>query len=128
MKIIKPTIVVALFSIIFSMQLNTLAETRMYSHSIQTTSIIPNDDGMLQLKLFKDSWKIDIHASFSGNEGNSGKLKVYNERKEFIHEFDIELKKAPEYYNVNLNEFSNGTYIFELTTSAGTHTTTLTIK
>ena len=102
--------------------------------SAQSVKVVTNnpavvtDDTQLKLKLNKEDWKINVQVSFNGNEGNKGKLKVYNSSKELVTEFDIELKKSPEYYSVNLDEFANDTYTFELTTGSGVHTSYLIIK
>jgi hypothetical protein len=76
----------------------------------------------------KSESAIDLHVSFNGNEGSTGTLKIFNADNQLVHVFQIELKAAPNFYNVNLNEFSDGQYTLELTTTNAVHTTQITIQ
>ena len=85
-------------------------------------------DGKLKVKLIKQDSKIEVQLSFDGNEAKKGNLKIYNSISQLAGEFEINLKKSPEYHSLFLAEYSDGDYILKLTTAGGVHFSRLTIK
>ena len=96
--------------------------------AVLTPSSFANDDGNIKIKAIKEDWKVEVQISYDGDEGQKGKLIIYNSQKQLINEFEIELKKSPEFITLNLAEFSAGTYTVELITVNGKHTSNLIIK
>ena len=87
------------------------------------------DDPNLKLSFTKQDWKIDMFVSYNGDEGKTGKLIIFNSKGQFVTEFDVLLKKSPDFFAINLNEYGNDTYKIELTTESGkTHVSHLEIK
>jgi hypothetical protein len=91
-----------------------------------TTALV--SDNPLTVSLVKQDSEIALRISFSGNEGTTGTVKIYNSQNQFVNSFPVELKNLPNYYSVNLNEFADGVYQIHLVTSVGVHTTQITIQ
>ena len=110
----------------------TLCISAKTSGAFTTSKIIHSTtiatDSVLQVQVIKlSSSKMNAQVSFNGNEGTTGKMKIYNSSHQLVIQFTIDLKHAPLFTKINLNEFAPGTYTFELTTSMGVHTSTILI-
>ena len=107
----------------------TLAATQGTFSEIKPKSTLTSEkeDASLVLKLIKTSGGPEAHLSFNAKEGNTGTLKIYNSKNQFVHQFEISLVPAPEFSIISLTEYESGSYTFELTTSVGVHVSHLTI-
>ena len=93
-----------------------------------TPSSFTSDDENIKIKAKKEDWKVEVQISYDGDEGQKGKLRIYNSQQQLINEFEIELMKSPGYYSLNLSEFAVDNYTIELITEKGIHTSHLIIK
>ncbi len=88
----------------------------------------PANDANLIVTLVKTPGHMDAHITFNGHEGAKGTVKIINAKNELVNQFEIGLVPAPDFSTINLDEYASGSYIFELTTPLGVHTSTLTIN
>ena len=87
-----------------------------------------NNDKKLSAEVITTDSKLEIRVSFAGNEVCKGKLKIFNSVHQSITEYEIELKRSPEYYSIYVAEYAEGEYTLRLTTGKEIHTTQLTIN
>ena len=132
-KITKQSLLMVALSV-FSMAIcpsKSIARTnciKFNQNKVWSSMISISDDQNIVVKATKQDWKVEVQISYDGDEGQKGKLIIYNSQKQLINEFEIELKKSPEFITLNLAEFSAGTYTVELITVNGKHTSNLIIK
>ena len=131
MRTTKQLIVTAIITLCISFKADAAKiKTDFHKNNFLNRSFfisMPSDDPNLQLTLVKNDWDINLHISFNGNEGTNGTIKVYNSSNQFVNQFNISLVNSPAFSSINLGEWSSGTYLVELTTASGVHTSHFTI-
>ena len=124
----KHLIFVSLISLFVCAKASTINRNGInFKNSIGYYSM-PIDDANLQLAVIKNDWDVKLHISFNGNEGTNGVLKISNSSSQLVNQFEISLINSPNFFNLNLPEWSSGTYLVELTTSSGVHVSHFTIN
>ncbi len=84
-------------------------------------------DSNLVLHIEKVDLKSLLRVSFNGNEGNDGKLKIYDQSNNLLIQSNFELIKSPFYATVDISALLPGIYPVSLNTKYGIHHLTLTI-
>lgn len=103
------------------------SNTYLHKKILQKEIFYSEIDTAFSLSLLISERSIELQVSLANDEGSKGVLKVFNASGDLVSKFDIELKIAPRFTTVLLNEYARGEYTIELTTPVAVHSSKLTI-
>lgn len=70
-----------------------------------------------------------VQISFDGKENNEGSLQIRDKNNRIIlFTESVELIPSPNYFTVDVSEFEEGSYTFEIKTKTSLYTSTIYIK
>lgn len=106
--------------------LTALMSVFSFQAKAQTTS---DKNNPLILNLTTSYTTKVVQVSLDANDGDTGSLQITNADGVVVQQLElVELIKSPYYFTINVSDFKEGDYTFQLKGKTKTYTSTLHIK